>query len=147
MLTGGRPSQCSWVVATARRTDAAWRGEGLAVGPSNTPQGLEAEVFTGRMQQVGGRVRFDQPVEYLGVDDEESQVFQGHPGRVFDLHGLPEAVYVSFVNGPSTRCLVELLRPISEEIYRSRGDRLVSRRHPLEDRPVPGLMAPGHEWP
>jgi hypothetical protein len=39
------------------------------------------------------------------------------------------------------------LRPLSEDEYLGRGRRLVEGRHPLDDRAVPGLMAPGYGWP
>jgi hypothetical protein len=89
-----------------------------------------------------------QAVEYVGAENDELHLFQGHPGRVFDSSRLEFGdIYVSFVNGPSTACRPHELRPLTESEYLSRGRRLVELRHPLDDRHVPGLMRRGHEWP
>lgn len=93
-------------------------------------------------------MNFDQAVEYVGADDGDLHLFHGHPGRVFDTSRLAFGdLYVAFVNGPSLACRPDQLRPLSEDEYLRRGRRLVEQRHPLDDRPVAGLMAPGHEWP
>ena len=93
-------------------------------------------------------VEFDQTVEYLGADDDDLHIFHGHPGRLFDISrvGLGE-VYVAFVNGPSMACRPDALAFLPEDEYLQRGRRLVERLHPLNDRPVRGLMMSGHEWP
>jgi hypothetical protein len=91
-------------------------------------------------------VEFDQAVEYVGADDDDLHRFHGHPGRIFDVSRAEFGdVYVSFVNGPSIACRPRELRPLSEPEYCSRGRRLVGLRHPLDDRPVRGLMLPGHD--
>jgi hypothetical protein len=93
-------------------------------------------------------VKFDQVVEYVGADDDELHRFRGHPGRIFDTSRVEFGdVYVSFVNGPSIACRPHELRPLTESEYLNRGRRLVELRHPLDDRPVRGLMQGGHEWP
>lgn len=90
----------------------------------------------------------DQAVEYAGADDDCLHLFHGHPGRVFDTSRLAWGnVYVSFVNGPSTACRPHELQPLSEDEYLRRGRRLVELLHPLDDRPVRGLVMPGQEWP
>jgi hypothetical protein len=93
-------------------------------------------------------VEFGEAVEYVGSDDDDLHRFRGHPGRIFDTSRMEFGeVYVSFVNGPSIACRPHELRRLSESEYLTRGRRLVELRHPLDDRPVRGLMAPGHEWP
>lgn len=91
-------------------------------------------------------LRAGDPVEYLG-EELVLQVYRGHPGRVVDVEALPSEVSVSFVNGPSLACSPDEVRPLPEPDYISRGHRLVSLRHPLEDRAVPRFNAEGDEWP
>ena len=86
-----------------------------------------------------------QAVEYAGEDDGENDVWQGHPGRVVDVH-LTD-VSVSWVNGPSWELPEGNLRPLTESEYLARGDRVISRRHPLRDQPISGFNVSGHEWP
>lgn len=88
-----------------------------------------------------------QVIEYVGAEDEDLGLFRGHPGRVFLLRGLPESVYASFVNGPSLSCPVASLAPLSQATFVHRGERVVAGLHPLDERPIRRLMAPGHEWP
>jgi hypothetical protein len=85
-----------------------------------------------------------QAVEYFDEDDDAHDIFPGHPGRIIDVH---LDICVSFVNGPSLSMPPPYLRPLSEDEYLGRGRRLVEGRHPLDDRAVPGLMAPGYGWP
>ena len=82
---------------------------------------------------------------YVGPDDGENEVWQGHPGRVVDVNFTE--VSVSWVNGPSWALLEENLRPLTEAEYLARGDRLVDCQHPLRDQAVPRINPSGHEWP
>ncbi len=93
-------------------------------------------------------MNLDEAVEYVGPDDGDLHLFRGHPGRVFDGSRQEFGdVCVSFVNGPSTACRPNELRPLSEDEYLRRGRRLVELQHPLDDRPVSGLFLPSQEWP
>jgi hypothetical protein len=94
------------------------------------------------------QLAFGQVVEYVGEDEDTLHLFHGHPGRVFNVSRVEYGdIYVSFVNGPSAACRPHDLAPLSNDEYRRRGRRVVDLRHPVGDRPVRGLMAPGHEWP
>lgn len=62
--------------------------------------------------------------------------------------GIPAVRIVSFVNGPSLNFpSCDDLRALSLLEYIERGRRLVEHLHPLADRIVETLMAPGSEWP
>ena len=91
-------------------------------------------------------LRTGDAVEFLG-EDLMLQVYRGHPGRVVDVDAMPSEVSVSFINGPSMACSPAEVRQLPEPDYVSRGERLVSLRHPLEDRAVSRFNAAGDEWP
>lgn len=91
-------------------------------------------------------LRAGDAVEFLG-EDLVLRVYRGHPGRVVDVEAMPSEVSVSFVNGPSLACSPEEVRQLAEADYVSRGRRLVSLLHPLEDRAVSRFNAEGDEWP
>ena len=87
-------------------------------------------------------------VEYIGADDTVGMLYNGHPGQVHLVNSVPSVLSVGFVNGPSLDfSQSDNLRPLDVDDYRPRGRRLVAGLHPLEDRPVETLMAPGHERP
>jgi hypothetical protein len=87
-----------------------------------------------------------QPVEFVGPDDLDARIYEGHPGRVIDLGQYPSEVSVGFVNGPSWCLPPDRLRPLSEAKYLERGRRLVALTHPLRDAAIPRFNAEGHEW-
>lgn len=93
------------------------------------------------MLQKGDRV------EYLGDDDPEGYLWKGHPGLLWHCNTMPPVNVVGFVNGPSLDfSSTSELRLLTFEEYVRRGRRLVAGLHPLDDRPVPRLIAEGQEW-
>lgn len=87
-------------------------------------------------------------VEYVGDDDDALMLYNGHPGQVHGVSAVPSVLDIGFVNGPSLAFSSSAqLRPLALDEYLRRGRRLVAGLHPLDDRPVQTLMAPGHEWP
>jgi hypothetical protein len=60
----------------------------------------------------------------------------------------PEEAGVSLVGGPSMCFVVSDLRALDATSYRQRGERVVSGRHPLENREVGSpITADGSHWP
>lgn len=91
------------------------------------------------------RLHGRQPVQYVGPQDGEDEVWQGHPGRVLDDVG--SFVVVAWVNGPSTEVAVDDIATLTEQEYVARGERVASLLHPLRDTPIPRVNVAGHEWP
>ena len=87
-------------------------------------------------------------VEFVGDDSDDEYLYRGHPGQVWTVSSVPSVTVVGFVNGPSLDFSTDAdLRRLDLDEYIRRGRRLVAHRHPLDDRDVATLMAPGHEWP
>lgn len=84
-----------------------------------------------------------QPVEYVGDDDLNLSLYQGHPGRVIDV---ALDLTVGFVNGPSLCLNPREVQPLSEAQYLERGRRLVALTHPLRNEAVQRFNAEGDEW-
>lgn len=94
------------------------------------------------MFEVGDRV------EYVGQDDDDLGLCEGHPGQVWGVNTVPSACVVSFVNGPSLDfSSTTELRALAFDDYLRRGRRLVALRHALRDRAVRPFMQRGHDWP
>ena len=88
-----------------------------------------------------------QPVEYVGAQDGEDDIWRGHPGRVLDGEVPGGLVTVAWVNGPSTELPAEAVAPITHDEYQSRGRRVASLVHPLREVPIPRFNVAGEEWP
>jgi hypothetical protein len=86
-------------------------------------------------------------VQYVGRDDAEHEMWEGHPGRVIDCGVWPSEVAVSFVNGASVCLSPDQLVEIDEHTYRVLGHRVARCLHPLRDEPIPRTNVEGHEWP
>lgn len=81
----------------------------------------------------------EERVEYVGQDDAESYVWQGHPGLVMDGEAIPDEVTVAFVAGPTLTLGPDQVRRLSRREYDDRRARMRRGFHPLEDRSVPWL--------
>lgn len=85
-------------------------------------------------------------IEYLGPDDRDLGIYEGHVGLVLDAV-LAGEVTAALVNGPTLCLSLDVVAAVDSELYLARGDRLAANVHPLRDEPVPSFWRPGEEWP